>query len=957
MGTKELVALHSFDPTVSWRVLSTDSFEFIYPPALHPQAVYLHSISEPIYKQIKQQYQNVFSHKLQIILRDDVQNANGYFSPIPYPHLVLYITPWSHTITESIDNELKLLFIHELIHAITIHKLKGPLSFPFKLIFNRVSLMGTTPTLFWEGISILEESEGGYGRLHDPFYWNSLRANLEKYKGNIPPQTVEGNRTTYPSRQLPYLYGGLFVDHLRRQYGIQKVRTFYDRTSGMFPYTVGIVFRSTFGVSLETEWKRCLQDLQQTSPSPLKPDHSVDVPLRLTHTGERKRCLKYHNQTLYYTWGDSTHPYSIYRFNPRTHQTKRIRSDTGAKVFFDFYGKWMAYNQETNTVYSTSKGLVLFHTETRKTKKLPLEGVQSVSWKDSNSLYVVLFKGMESSVVLYNLTTGKSKVVFGFTDEVVYGEIDCNGKVAVVEERRRVAPYTTGLRVWKCDRSQEMLIDDFERSFHPCLDPHKSLLYFVGYSSSAKETNPSQQQASLYVYDLDRHEIHRLHENRYGYRYPAVSSVPNSLTTIYALAYNHKGYDVEQIGFVDDLGRFSLKKQPFTPSGTTIVQKQKKPNQTFWQPHQPHRPKNSPFLSTLQSSSTPSFLPYYRPSFQPGIFRAEANSERIGYLWQWVDSALLFKQLQVRIGTYFDKWRPFLQLSTTTKQLKDHTFELTIERSFVAKTWISDRLFGNHTYFIKNNNLFFECNNNLSIGWLLSPETSFGGWSPLDKRLSLSRMSLFSQRISSGLRKKFINEIVPYQSLYGSIGYLMFTTELWEKEVPAVISAAIYGSHRLLPRTILSFGLKTLLSPQYKILNTQGLPILAHILLSKPFDSISLPSHSQTFQQINVFFHTFSSFQFGLHQNLLTFRKGTIHYLPFYLQTLWISAYASFSHLYNSSQALLHPPYPFLYELKGAITLELDLFYRVRSYFQSWVYVDPFNPSLWTVLWNVHFSI
>ena len=239
---------------------------------------------ESIYLPLSKKYESSFEKPFDIILKNKTDFANGYYTIIPYPHIVLYITPWANArITSNLRSELKSLFTHELTHALTLSQIEGPLAMPLKILFNRASVALLLPQTFVEGIAMLEESSDESGRLYDPFHQKNLLADLHCQNCKPSLSDVEGRQDRFPHGSTPYIYGGFFLKHLQKKYGIEKIREFYKQTRSYVPYFYANLFQKIFGNSLEDEWKTWQQLWKQNEKQTNKNQTLVKKKIAFSH--------------------------------------------------------------------------------------------------------------------------------------------------------------------------------------------------------------------------------------------------------------------------------------------------------------------------------------------------------------------------------------------------------------------------------------------------------------------------------------------------------------------------------------------------------------------------------------------------------------------------------------------------------------------------------------------------
>lgn len=252
------------DPHRDW--LSADSVHFRvnYTTPLRAQAERVADIAERVYAKLTRDLQWEPSGKIQIIVLDEFDVANGFSTPLPFNTTAIFLTPPNDG--ELLDNSiwLELLITHELTHTIHLDKVRGAPNV-LQHIFGRNPLFFPNlwqPTWAIEGIATYNESspELGQGRLRGPMFEAWMRIEHERGFKSLSEINADG-RTLPTSKQ--YLYGAYFYDFLGRKYGQDAIYKYIDKYSGNFPFVARVHTNPVLatGKRMDALWEEFIADL------------------------------------------------------------------------------------------------------------------------------------------------------------------------------------------------------------------------------------------------------------------------------------------------------------------------------------------------------------------------------------------------------------------------------------------------------------------------------------------------------------------------------------------------------------------------------------------------------------------------------------------------------------------------------------------------------------------------
>lgn len=280
-----------FDPAFTWSTLETPHFLVHYHQGGEDTARRAAAIAEDVHRRLTQRMRWEPRQRTHMVLVDALDTANGYSSPIPYNHIVLYLThPGGregfglvHT-----DDWLRMLITHEYAHTLDLDMVRS-LPDGLQSIFGRIYF----PNLFqplWliEGLATYEETEQtGGGRGRSPGADMVLRmAVLEEAFPTLGQMSVFID--SWPSGQVPYLFGESFTRFLVDAYGREKVADIsLDYSGRWFPFLVNSTAERTLGkgyAELAEEWQRDLRERYTATAAGIRKS-GVTEAVPLTHKG------------------------------------------------------------------------------------------------------------------------------------------------------------------------------------------------------------------------------------------------------------------------------------------------------------------------------------------------------------------------------------------------------------------------------------------------------------------------------------------------------------------------------------------------------------------------------------------------------------------------------------------------------------------------------------------------
>lgn len=216
-----------FDPGLRWQTLETEHFRITFhTPGADPAsgsderqlAEEMAVDAEVAWTKLTAELAHVPADKVEIVLVDWTDDANGYASIVPENHIVIFVTAPEADSTLSLYRDWnEAIITHELTHILHIDTVEG-LPAVARGVFGRiVSTHQVSPGWMTEGLATYEETKhtiAGRGR--------SALVDMVKrtaaIEGRFPPLgNLEGYQSLPPAGNLRYLFGEDFVQYAAEQ--------------------------------------------------------------------------------------------------------------------------------------------------------------------------------------------------------------------------------------------------------------------------------------------------------------------------------------------------------------------------------------------------------------------------------------------------------------------------------------------------------------------------------------------------------------------------------------------------------------------------------------------------------------------------------------------------------------------------------------------------------------------
>ena len=248
-------------PDENWRNIETEHFSVTFPSGLEPLARSAAAKAEGAFELLNTQFLEYAGPRIELLITDHTDSSNGYATPIPYNTIVVYVRPPMEGTLSYFDDWMDLLITHELSHILQFDHTKS-LGSLVRRIFGSAwpgwpAFPGlSSPTWVKEGLATYYESVKGSGRLNGTYFGMVLRTGILESSFQRLDQ-VSGASPNWPAGARSYIYGGSFIDYLRKQYGEEKIGEFVDVMAGQWlpiQFLQNSVAQKVFGINFSEAW-------------------------------------------------------------------------------------------------------------------------------------------------------------------------------------------------------------------------------------------------------------------------------------------------------------------------------------------------------------------------------------------------------------------------------------------------------------------------------------------------------------------------------------------------------------------------------------------------------------------------------------------------------------------------------------------------------------------------------
>ena len=388
-----------------------------------------------------------------MLLTDWEDEGNGGAAPLPRNFIQIGMAPLSMSYYINPSGErYRQLFCHEYTHIVMTDKynrrdlgwrrffgakVSTDNAHPISALWSYLSVpRWYAPRWYHEGIACFMETwmGGGVGRAlggYDEMYFRSIIGGGDKLFSVVGLET-EGSTMDFQVGANAYLYGTRFVNYLTRQYGYEKLISFYNRTPDSRTF-FGKQFQKVYGLPLRQAWNQWKEDerqhqeanlaaireypLTQTTPLSKEALGSVSPFVYNPDTGKAYAAMNAPGDFAHITEIDLntgvqrqvTPIYGIQLYNP-------------AFVALDRKGNRLIYTVNN----SKMRGLEVYDLQKKRVvKKQNFRRINNIVYDNAGDcLYGLFSNGGTQSIVRMDRELENPEVIYAFPFGVSVGDLD-----------------------------------------------------------------------------------------------------------------------------------------------------------------------------------------------------------------------------------------------------------------------------------------------------------------------------------------------------------------------------------------------------------------------------------------------------------------------------------------------------------------------------------------------------
>lgn len=335
-------ATAKWDPTFQWQTLDTPHFRIHFYQGGENLARMVAAYAEEAHARCLELFGLTPSEVIEIVLCDDVDEANGFASVLPYDRIVLLAQPpGPESGLASFENYVRTLVYHEYAHILHMDQVTGVLAFVNAVLGKTALPNAAMPTWFKEGFAVTIESiltAGGRTRssLFDMYLRAAALADKLLYLSQLTVTPM-----ILPRGEAPYVYGSRFMDFLIEKHGISSIIAFIkDQAGRVNPLSLNLLARRHFGETLTTLYERFLEsvreDARRHAERVAAEGEVAGVPLTTEGEYHGKTVFSLDGRAVYFVKNDGHETEGIYELDPWS--VIEHKEEAGPRRIADCYG-------------------------------------------------------------------------------------------------------------------------------------------------------------------------------------------------------------------------------------------------------------------------------------------------------------------------------------------------------------------------------------------------------------------------------------------------------------------------------------------------------------------------------------------------------------------------------------------------------------------------------------------
>ncbi len=354
-------------PYWDWKTIESEHFRVTFPAELLDAARKTTNYYEEAHGFLSKALKWQPRSKVQIVVINNGDQANGLTSALGRLGMVIYVTPPEPFYsTNYYDDWLRLLVIHEYTHFLNMDATQNVYSF-LRYIFGDLFLPNTLwPTWMLEGLAVYMETRYTHlGRGRSPLYEMILRAAVDENRlatsDHVTLDRLNGDYPFHPSGEIPYLFGYQLMNRVAQEpvkdeltadldqplaNGEDALGTMSWRSAGRFPFFINGNLENITGKDWYTYWDewvaetraRVQKQLARITSNPVTSYEKIEQE-GLEALGTAASA---DGQWLAYTMSSPDRRTGLYLRNLGTGEVRRLSDKiSGASMSFTPDSKWL----------------------------------------------------------------------------------------------------------------------------------------------------------------------------------------------------------------------------------------------------------------------------------------------------------------------------------------------------------------------------------------------------------------------------------------------------------------------------------------------------------------------------------------------------------------------------------------------------------------------------------------
>jgi hypothetical protein len=253
------------EPNLLWQTIQSKHFRITYYSGEGEAARHLADMAEDIYDSLGPVLGTQPRDRIEIVLTDQTDSANGSASALPYNAMRLYLTaPEDMSPLGDVDDWYRELFAHELTHVFHTDHIRGLPAIVNAVLGKTMAPNQVQPRWMLEGLAVTQESgRTTGGRLRSSQWKMWMRTEVLEDNVATLDQMSNGVRR-WPQGNIWYLYGSYFIQWITDTYGEDAIRRWIDDYGRQIvPWSMNRSMRRATGKTLEELYPAWVSSMQR----------------------------------------------------------------------------------------------------------------------------------------------------------------------------------------------------------------------------------------------------------------------------------------------------------------------------------------------------------------------------------------------------------------------------------------------------------------------------------------------------------------------------------------------------------------------------------------------------------------------------------------------------------------------------------------------------------------------